>query len=240
MSYSELANKILVDISKDEEVVQGLNKLRNDRENIDYESAQAFSKTLGRASARVMDEHLVDISSDDLSIVANEVVQPVYKGLQGVMQTYCDAITQNIANDTGLLYEVDAFEAINAEIDSMLTHLVERFETAEAFEDVKFLTETNAAQSITRKVPTTHMRATARSHERAGLSVYIARDEGSGCCDFCKGLVGAYESYDDLPSDFWMVHRNCTCVFHYKAGRTSDRIYFETTKNGLIKITEEE
>jgi len=239
MNYLELKNKILKDISKDPEVIKGLSFWQKNKKSLTYENAQAFSKTLGNATAKALQVHTPELSGEELAAFAEGAVKPVYRHTQDIMVSYCNDVVRSLNSSAGIKYAPNVTEEVSADVSGMLDNLVKRFQEAAEFDEVRFLTEGNAAKSITRKSTSSHMKYTSRAQQSVGLHVLISRDEGTGCCDYCSGLTGTFESYDDLPSDFWSVHRNCTCVFHYKVGKTSSKIRFDTDEKGNISKIEE-
>lgn len=231
MSYSVSITKILDEVGKDPQVKKAMDEWNNRRTSVTYEQAQQFSKILGSATAKVLEPVAENMTAAG--------IKSLYTRVTNVLERYCDDVVKNMNNKAKVKYMADVTNNVKEEVDNMLEHLATRIREAEDFETVRFLTEENAARSITRKTVTSHMQYTSRSQQRAGLNIKIVRDEGSGCCDYCAGLTGTYTSFDDLPSDFWSVHRGCTCVFHYNVGKTSESIRFETNDDGsLSKITE--
>lgn len=226
MIYSESVTRILNEISKNKSVYVAIKNLNANKNSVTYVDAQSLSKIIGTATAEALKPYAEELSAKEISII--------YSKVSDVVMTYCETATQNLNSKAKIKYKQDITNDVKSEVESMLDHLRTRINEAETFDTVRFLTEENAARSITRKVTTSHMQYTSRSHQRAGLSTKIVRDEGSGCCDYCSGLAGTYTSFDDLPDNFWSVHRGCTCVFHYSVGRTQESIRFDTDKEGKM------
>ncbi len=79
---------------------------------------------------------------------------------------------------------------------------------------------------------TDYIKENADFRSRAGLRVYIIRSDDSGCCDWCRNLVGKFV-YPDVPSDIWRRHKRCSCEIIYvneRAG-TYDRVKFSDYKD---------
>lgn len=231
MSYSESVNKILGLIASDPEIKAQLNNWKKNKGTIGIENAQEFSKTLGTATAKHLEPYAEGLEPEE--------IKEIYKHVSDVVITYAEDAMYNVTNKSGIKYVPDVKQEVEADIEDMLDNLATRLQDKDAWEDVKFLVEENAARSIARKASTSHLKYGARKQQRAGLKIQITRDEGGGCCAYCASLAGTYHSIEDLPSDFWLVHRNCSCVFHYNVGRTKETIRFETDERGNIrKITE--
>lgn len=198
----------------------------------DYVDAAEYSKILGDVASKSIQRNIVEeIADDELSAFANECLAPVYRQCQDTMLNACKGV-QKVFNKNEEI-ELNPVEVKRDE--SRIQHIIDRFNGDESFDKLKFLTNANVARSITRGAVNDSMRANAKFHSDAGLKETLSRSDGAGCCDWCAGLVGTYDSFDKIPSDFWSVHRGCTCVINYYGTKVS----FKTNDNGKIsKVTE--
>ena len=233
MTYSESVVEVLKQIAQDESVKQGIEFWNKNKSSAKYEDVENFSKKIGSATAKYLEPIAQNLDPQE--------IKQIYKHVSNIVIKYANDASEDITHSAGLRYVPSVEIDVKKDINDMLDNLVTRLADWDEWEDVKFLVQENAARSITRKASTSHLKYTSRKQQQAGMSVLISRDEGGGCCEWCASIAGTYTSYDDLPSDFWQVHRNCTCVFHYKVGKTQDRISFITDDKGNIsKRTEEE
>lgn len=226
MTYSELVNNILGQISKEPEVIKEITFWKKNKDRLGYETAEAFSKVLGTATAK----HLKPLAEQ----MQPEEIKQVYQHVSDLMIKYCEDATANITGRAGLKFIPSVKVDVQSDINDMLDNLVTRMYDTDSWEDVKFLANENSARSITRKTTTSHMKYTARSQQGAGIKVLISRTGGAECCDYCAGLTGTFTSLSDLPDNFWSVHRNCTCSFHYNVGKTNNIVTFSTDEKGRI------
>lgn len=233
MSYSESVVNVLSQISKEKDVVNGIKYWKSHKTNSTVEDVEKFSKVLGTATSKYLKPIAETLEPQE--------IKDIYSHVSDVVIKYANDSVESLTANAGLRFVPDVRIDVKKDINDMLDNLVMRLIDRDSWEDVKFLVEENVARSITRKTATSHLRYTGKKQQDAGMKVLISRDEGGGCCEWCATMAGTYTSFDDLPSDFWRVHRNCSCVFHYKVGRTQEKISFDTdTKGNMWKITEDE
>lgn len=239
MDYSILKQQILNDIKSDQEGIRNAEIIKTEikNNNASYVDAGEYSKTLGDSVSKNIQKNIPEggIPAEELGTFADECLAPVYRESQKTMLNLCNGIQKNYNQNAGI-----GLNPVNVKQDeSRIEHIIERFDEAEDYEEVKFLTGENVARSITRGAVTDCIRENAKFHEDSGLKTRISRSDGSGCCNWCAGLVGTYDSIDKLPSDFWAIHRNCNCVIDYNVGKTNAKIKFKTQNSKTIKETEE-
>lgn len=226
MTYSESVNQILEKVSKEPEVVDAIKYWDMNQTALGYGNAESFSKVVGSAVAK----HL---QTSDEQLNPEEIAQ-VYRQISDLVIKYCDDVAKSISEKANIGFVPAVKANVEKDVGDMLKNLVDKMHSADDFEDVKFLTNENSARSITRKSTTSHMKYTARGQQRAGVKVLISRTGGSKCCDFCASLTGTFTRLEDLPENFWSVHRNCTCSFHYNVGKTNETISFASKEDGSI------
>lgn len=238
MSYSELVNKVLIEITQNPSVASELSRWRTEKSSLTFENAQNFSQILGSATSKALQAYTPENLGEDLGDYARDLVAPIYSHVAEVTTNYCNDVTSNIMEKRAIRYNPNVKIDVNKDISEMLSNLVDRFDGADTYAEISFLTEENAARSVTRKATTSHMKYTSQKQESAGLKISIERYSVGGCCAWCDSMCGKYSSYAELPDDFWRVHRNCTCLFNYNVGRTSEKIRYTTDDNGrMSKVT---
>lgn len=236
MDYSILKQQIVDDIKEDSRASSQALKRLIKEEKANYQTAAEYSKVFGDSVSKSITKNIGEgIPDDELGEFASECLAPVYKQSQDTMLNACKSIQKIYNKQAGI--ELNPAEVKNDE--SRIQHIVERFDEAEKFEDVKFLTNANVARSITRGAVQDSIKSNSKMQSDAGLKIRISRSDGSGCCDWCSTVVGTFDSFDALPDGFWGIHRGCNCVIDYRVGNTKNRIHFETDEKGkLSKVTE--
>lgn len=239
MDYSILRQQILNDI-KNDPIAKGNSKalgymIQNNAAT--YQTAADYSKILGDVVSKNINNNIPDgIPDNELAEFADECLVPIYKQSQDTMLNACKNIQQIYNNQAEIgLKPVDVKRD-----DSRTQNISKRFSEAEKYDDVSFLTNENVSRSITRGAVQDSIRENSKMQSDAGLKIRLSRSDGSGCCQWCSGLVGDYDSFEKLPADFWKIHRNCNCVIDYNVGKKNERIKFTNGKDSdLEKVTEE-
>lgn len=239
MDYSILKEQILDDI-KTNPIARANSTALNymiQNNTANYQAVADYSKVLGDVISESINKNIPDgVPDNELGAFADECLVPVYNQSQGTMLSACKSVQR--------IYNKQANIGLNpADVpkDTNRTdNIANRFKEAINYDEVKFLTNENVARSITRGAVNDSIRTNSKMQSDAGLKVRISRTDGTGCCDWCAGLVGDYDSFDKLPSDFWKVHRNCNCIIDYNVGKTNVRIrYIDGKGSELNKVTEE-
>lgn len=238
MEYSTLKQQIINDIKQSPIASTNAKALKQMIEDgsATYVDAAEYSKVLGDVVSKSITRNVAgEIAEEELGAFAEECLAPVYRSSQDTMLGACKNIQRVYNRQANLeLNPVD----VERDEDRIL-HIIERFKGDEPYDDLKFLINENVARSITRGAVQDSIRSNARFQSDAGLDITIARSDGSGCCDWCAGMVGTYDSFDKLPADFWGVHRGCSCVIDYRVGKTKNRISFVTDSGKISKVTKE-
>lgn len=237
MDYSTLKQQIVDDIRKDSDASSKALKKLIQEEKANYQTAAEYSKVFGDSISKSIVKNIADgIPDDELGQFASECLAPIYRQGQDTMINACKKVQELYNKQAGISLK----PADVKRDESRIQHIVERFNEAESFDKVKFLTNSNVARSITRGAVQDSMKANSKLQEDAGLKIRISRSDGSGCCDWCASVVGTYDSFESLPDDFWLIHRGCSCVIDYRVGSTRNKISFKTDEKGyLSKVTEE-
>jgi len=237
MDYSTLKQQIVEDIKNDSGASAAALKQLIEQESANYQTVAEYSKVLGDSVSKSILNNIADgIPDDELGMFANECLAPIYRQSQDTMLNACKNVQKLYNKQAGI--ELNPIDVKRDE--SRIQHIVDRFDEAEKYDDVKFLTNANVARSITRGAVQDSIKANSRFQSESGLNVKISRSDGSGCCAWCSSVVGTYYDFDSLPDGFWGIHRGCKCVIDYRVGNTKNKISFKTDEAGnLSKVTEE-
>lgn len=238
MDYLTLRLQIASDIQKDIQLNTNLKMLRQkiNAGTVIQKDLEDFSKIFGDSVSKYIKNYTSDgVESEFLSEFSNECLTPLYRQAQNTMLNVSKSAQEVKNKQSGI-----GMKAVDVKNDeSRLVHINERFKEATSFDEVAFLTDSNVSRSVTRGAINDSLRANASAQSDAGLEILISRSDGGGCCDWCASMVGTYRSFDELPDNFWGVHRGCGCTIDYKVGRTSSKLSFKTREDGtMTKITE--
>lgn len=231
--YSDLKQQILNDIRKDSALKTDIGKFNQKirDKSATYDDAVKLSKSIGDTTSKCLKASAVNVTNETLAEYAEEIIQPVYTALQSTSLSASKQV-QAIFNDQVGIQMNPADVKPNA---SRIKHIVDRFKEASLFDDVSFLLGEAVAENIARGAVTDSLKENAKQYDAAGFETYVIR-EGSGCCAWCDEMTGKY-SLDELPNDFWRVHKDCTCSFEYKAKNTHTKITYSTNKGVITKNT---
>lgn len=229
----QLSNDLKHDIRLNTDNTRLAKKIKSGAVN--YVDLGLYSKALGDVVSQKIAKYVGDgIPDEELEEFSSKLLIPTYKQMQRTTLGACKSAQLVINKAAGIgLIPVDV-----ALDESRTIHIQERFEEAETFDEVAFLTNSNVARSISRGAVNDSIRANANAQERAGLGILLSRYDGSGCCDWCSSVTGTFTSFDSLPDGFWAIHRGCSCTIDYKVGRTQSQLKYLTDDKGrLTKVT---
>lgn len=186
-----------------------------------------FAERTGQLFEDFLRRKCIDVTAvEDVATFVNTYVKNAYTALQGTNLTFAKDMqtAMNAANNIGI-------KAVTVKPDSdRIANLCQRL--IEDPEASKFLLESPAAQNIARGAMTDSISANAELLSDAGMTTYITRDTGGGCCDWCENMAGTYE-YGKQPKDFFLAHRNCSCTWTtYSSRGRFARLTFSTDENG--------
>lgn len=232
MDYSTLRKQILNDVSTDASVKKAVSNLNKRLKKGDATFgdvsmiARKMSKVVSKGVTKAMPE-------TDIGAYAESVVAPVYTQAQKTLITAGKRVQKGLNAKAGIQLEP---AELNPD-SSRVGHIVKRFKEAESADTVSFLLGEDVVENIFRSAVNDSIRENARQLDDAGFETYVTRTDDAGCCAWCSTMVGVYR-IDDIPSDFWAVHKNCSCEFEYKSYDTHHKIRFGTDDKGdLRKIT---
>lgn len=233
MDYSILKSSVLKELKNNASLQKQLKAIaiKCQKGTVGYRDALDFSELLGEKSAQLIKKHIGDGEGLVLSEFAEQFIEPLYTEIQRTALTATKAVQRNINTRNGL-----GINASDVKPDkSRVQHIVARYREAESFDTVSFLLGEDVIENITRSAVNDSIRASAYDQERAGFKVVMVRTDGSGCCDYCSGLVGTYERGHE-PDDFWKVHKGCSCEFEYHSSITGSnhKISFSTNSEGKL------
>lgn len=237
IDYSTLRQELIEEIKSDPKTraaVQKMSKSIIDN-TATYNDAYKLADVLGNTTGTALEKAVASLGEEELAELAAQVINPVYRNMQNTLLSAGRSV-QSIFNDNNGL----GVKPVNVKNDEdRLNNILKRFSEAENFEKVKFLTQPYVAENIAKSAVTDSVKRNADNFDRAGLEVEYIRSDGAGCCSWCSGIVGKYTK-DNLPSDFWRVHKGCNCTFEYKVGGTHTKIKYGTDKNGKLRKETEE
>lgn len=234
MDYLTLKKQISSDIANDKQLNYIVKQLRYKLNNntATYRDVVEFSKHLGNVTSSCIEKY--GIPEEMAGTYAEEVITPIFRQMQKTSIS-ASKMVQQLLNDTNGIGLLPAEVATD---ESRLIHIVERFKEASDIKDVSFLVGADVAENIARSAVTDSLRANAKLLDDAGFESYVTRS-GSGCCAWCDSMLGTYP-INDVPKDFWRVHKSCTCSFDYKCKGKHSRITFSTSDDGIISKNTED
>lgn len=237
MDYSILRQEIIKNIKNNPTAITEVKKMSAVilNKTATYNDVYRFADKLGQITGAELEKAIASLSEENLEDLAVNIINPVYRNMQATILS-AGKSTQRVFNArNGLgLNPAD----VNTDEDR-LKNIENRFKTAAKLDEVKFLTEPYVAKNIAKSSVTDTVKRNADNFNRAGLDVYYIRSDGAGCCDWCSTMVGKYTK-DDIPDDFWRVHKGCSCTFEYKVNGTHAKIRYSTDKSGkMSKETED-
>lgn len=178
----------------------------------DYATVNEYAVKLGKTYSSVInDEALKHILEN--GFLDPDFVEAIGAAMQDMMEdvAYYSRETQALLNSQANIGIAVQDPGIDIDrINGIKKRLLE-----EPFEDIDWITKSpfaNAAQAAVDDV----QRANVKKHYQMGLSPMITRTLDNGhACKWCKGLAGTYKYPNELPSDIYRRHENCTCVVTY-------------------------
>lgn len=186
-----------------------------------YIDAEKYSKLVSEKwSAMLVDAYGEANYKEVVEDVAN-----AYKKAYSESAYYSKEVQTNINEEAGINLKGKEPAIDEARITNMMKKLVG--------DDASFLLKKSAIENVSKAAIVDTIKTNARLHNEAGLENYVVRDARGGCCDWCKSISGKY-AWGKQPSDFWRVHKDCTCLFEYKVNKTHTKISY----NSKRKITE--
>lgn len=230
--YSTLRKQLLNELLHDKGVLQSVSSMQKKIKsgNATFSDVSKLAKSLAKTVSQKLGSN---VPTEDIVGYAEEIVAPLYTKAQKTVLTAGKEVQKGYLKKANL--------KINpAEVKpdaSRIKHIVGRYREAESIDSVSFLLGEDVAENILKAAVTDTIKVNARQLSNMGFKTYITRID-TGCCDWCASKVGTY-TIEDLPEDFWQVHKNCSCSFEYHSKDTHDRISFATDESGKItKVTE--
>ncbi len=228
--YLNLKNLVQNEIKKNTSMIKASRNLNYKIKNgtAKYSDAVKFSREIGKVTGNALEFHTDEIDDNSLEEYAITVLVPTYRAMQ--------KSTLQVSKQIQKIYNANAkfgFNPVDVDPDEeRLNNIVQRFRDASTFKDVSFLLGSDVAQNISRAAVTDTLRKNTEFMNAAGVETYVTRS-GVGCCAWCDSMTGTY-SIDDIPNDFWRVHKDCICEFDYKTKNAHTKITFSTSDDGTI------
>jgi len=204
----------------------------------DYMNASMYSNVIGSRASSVLEEYIPQALDDGIITIdqSKSIIGSVMKKSSNLC---ADAAlkAQELLNEEQKT-KLKSQKANVDEVNSRILNLTKKYAGYDDHKDGDWLLKEPVQSNFTKSVVVDTMKRNIRTFANAGIKSYIKR-EGSGCCDYCKGLVGKYE-IGDAPDDVWSFHKGCTCSIEYVTPFRSEKISFKTGNDGkLSKVTEE-
>lgn len=192
----------------------------------------AYAAKVGKISGSILESEMAQLAEYDvISDIGSEFLAPIYRAGQIDMNTVAKIAQKQFNQSMGI-----GLKPADVPTDeSRIRHIEERYEKAKSLDEVKFLAGSDVSENIYKSQVIKSIQTNAEQHSKAGFDVYVTRSDGSGCCDWCSGLVGTYK-LEKAPRDIWAAHKGCSCSIDYKSERTGThtRISFKTDSSGNI------
>ena len=204
----------------------------------DYMNASFYSNSIGAKTSSVLEEYIP--KALDEGIITLEDSKAIIGSIMKKSSNLCNEAAlkaQELLNEEQKI-GLKARQADVEKVNSRILNLTKKYASYEDHEDGDWLLKKPVQENFTKSVIVDTMKLNGKIQYRAGIKAYIKR-QGSGCCDYCKSLVGQYEM-GKAPDEIWSFHKGCTCSIEYVTPYRSERITFETDKSGrTTKVTEE-
>lgn len=200
----------------------------------DYKDTLGLSAAIGRRCEMIFKKiDFSQVPTEDLQLVASQVINQVYAEGQRIINRVAKALIQQGLVDAGT-----SFKPLEVPTDnSRLEAIEQRYADATEHKEVAFLEGSGVATNIARAQLIDSVKANFEYQSDLGLNTRIIRHLGNdGCCKWCQSMAGEYE-YGQEPEDFWRIHKDCDCWIELKTGKASQRIRHSTVNGRRIKIT---
>lgn len=226
--YLDLKKQVLDDISRNTRMASQGIKQKIANRTATYDDAVKYAKAVGNAAGKALEKYESGIVEDALAEYAETVLAPVYRSVQNATLKATKSV-QKVFNENAQF----GFAPVDVKPDeSRIAHMIARFRTATSFDEVAFLLGSDVAQNVARGAVTDSMRENGQFMNNAGVDIKFVRD-GTNCCDWCASMTGTYAP-NELPDDFWRVHKDCNCSIEYHTTNTHTRITYTTSDDGKI------
>lgn len=216
------------DLSSDRNVQTNVSLLNKKLKsgNATFTDVSKLAESLAKPTAKGL---LANVPETEFAEYAEQIVAPIYTATQKTVLNAGKKVQKQMLRKAKL-----GIEPVDVETDlSRVKHIVERFKEAESVDTVSFLLEEYVAENVLKSAVTDTIKENAQRLSNMGFETYVTRSDGAGCCDWCASMVGTYE-LNNLPDDFWRVHKGCSCTFEYKSKDTHDKISFSTNEKGQL------
>lgn len=232
MDYSILRQELTEEIKSNPQARAAVEKMRNAiiNKSATFKDVYQLADVLGDVTGKELEKSIASLGEEELAELAEQLINPVYRDMQNTVLS-AGRSTQKVFNEVNGL-GLNPAEVLSDE--SRLTNIGNRFREATKLDEVKFLAKPYVAKNIAKGAATDTVRKNADNLNRAGIKTVYVRDDGAGCCDWCSTMVGTY-TQDNVPKDFWRVHKGCKCTFEYKTSGTHTKIKYGTDKDGKLR-----
>lgn len=175
----------------------------------DLDSARYCIRS-GTVAGKYLGSQILDVPSDAREALCVDVLHGRYK--DAVKQCAAVQKAQDAKQGLHLAPQIPAFNAERA-------HKIGRATADPTAEDETIRRRADAPiANATASVHDDFVRKQADFRSGAGLSCWLTRDSGSGCCPWCAEIAGRY-AYGSEPKDIYARHDNCACTVTFESGR---------------------
>lgn len=212
-------------VEEDRQAQALLDRLQSGRAT--YSDACKYADRVGLLSSKLLRENS-DLDPETIEEALETVIGPGLRKTQMIVGDYCAEVQQNQNAAARIGIRAKRVQPNEERIGNLMERL--RTDGAEA----DFLLQPPALQNLAKSTVSDSIHENARFQKRAGLTVKISRTPVGGCCDWCDAMAGVYE-YGAQPDDFFLAHRNCTCVWStYTSKEVLSSMEFDTDDQGSL------
>lgn len=220
MDTTELYNAILAEfekgVSENRPVAECLEAIK--KRTATFKDAAKYADEIGEICSNALKgflngEHITQYEFD--YAMANGAITPMLKRLSDMGADVATDIQKllNEKSNIGLAAQKPKF---NQEAAENLARKAMEVVQEEGLERLEWVID-EPVRTFSRKVIDDAIKANVEFQARAGLNPIIRRTLGGKCCDWCKGLAGAY-NYGEEPDDIYRRHERCRCMVEFFPG----------------------
>lgn len=208
-----------------------------------YDTITKYTKEVGTMLSKSFEKVLKPSNLPDGKLyynIAESTVIPMLKEVHSMVNKEVEVVQSQIFQNLGLNIQPQLPKFNEDRATNLIDRLTE-YQTEDEDIDVsnnEWLLDDDSMVNFFRSEQNDAMELNSEFAEDAGLTSYITRSSGAGCCDWCDSMSGTY-IYGDQPDDFFLMHKNCTCEINVRFSRTRwTRITFDTVDGKMVKNTQ--
>lgn len=154
-----------------------------------FEDTATYSRCVGNALANAIIEN---VTQDKLPIgqmyynIADKILRPTLKNNYELINAAAASVQEKLDKNANLRIKAQKAEFPSERVNSIVNAASEK---GAAWETVQ-RRMTSPVENITESFYNDYIQTNAEFRSKAGLDVYIVRDDHSGCCEWCAKLAG--------------------------------------------------